>query len=47
MLQIHRGKKIQLAKIKKPEMQEIHDFLAQFQEDLWINNFFYCLSSLK
>lgn len=37
MLQIHRGKNIQLAKIKK--MQEIHDFLARFKEDLWIDNF--------
>lgn len=39
MLQIHRGKNIQLAKIKNPKMQEIHDFLAQFKEDLWIDNF--------
>lgn len=45
MLQIHRGKNIQLAKIKKSEMQEIHDFLAWFKEDLWINIF--CLSRLK
>lgn len=39
MLQIHRGKNIQLAKIKKPEMQEVHDFLALFKEYLWINIF--------
>lgn len=39
MLQIHRGKNIQLAKKKKPKMQEIHDFLARFKEDLWIDNF--------
>lgn len=43
MLQIHRGKNIQLAKIKKPEMQEIYDFLALFKEYLWINMF----SSIK
>lgn len=40
MLQIHRGKNIQLAKIKNPKMQEIHYFLVRFKEDLWIDSFF-------